>query len=147
MLDPDIDTVAGETSAAETPTASNTPEPESSSAARPRRRSAGRPAGPPVAAGLMFQAPDTTLLPPLPREEQASSGEGDDPDRDTGGEGGQSAQRRKRSRGGRRRRKPGEEGEADGADETRSAPRDRQSDDTEDGDPLGDEDGKLHIYD
>jgi ribonuclease E len=144
VLDPDIDTVAGETSAAETPAASNTPEPESSSAARPRRRSAGRPAGPPVAAGLMFQAPDTTLLPPLPHGEQASSGEGDDPDRDpmrdTADEGGQSAQRRKRSRGGRRRRKPGEEG-ADGADETRSAPRDRQSDDTEDGDSLSDEDG------
>jgi ribonuclease E len=113
VLDPDIDTVAGETSAAaETPT--NAPEStDSSSAARPRRRSAGRPAGPPVEAGVMFQAPDTTLLPPRPREQQPSSNDGDDPDRDSdrdsdrdfGGEGGPNAQRRKRSRGGRRRRK------------------------------------------
>ncbi|HKY59153.1 MAG TPA: ribonuclease E/G, partial [Aeromicrobium sp.] len=107
MLDPDIETVAG-TPAAETPeapnAASNPPESDDS-AARPRRRSAGRPAGPPVATGLMFQAPDTTPLPPLPREEQAQSTDGDDPDRDSVGEGGQAAQRRKRSRGGRRRRK------------------------------------------
>ncbi len=106
MLDPDIDMVAGETSTATETPESTKPESESPSASRPRRRSAGRPAGPPVDAGLMFQAPDTSLLPPLPREEQASSNEGDDPDRDSGGDAGsQAAQRRKRSRGGRRRRK------------------------------------------
>jgi ribonuclease E len=140
VLDPDIDTVAGETPmATETSAASNVPESESSSTARPRRRSAGRPAGPPVAAGLMFQAPDTTLLPPLPREEQASANAGDDPDRDAvrdaAGEGGQMAQRRKRSRGGRRRRKSDD----DSSEYTRdSADADSDDDDSDDDVDSGD---------
>jgi len=138
VLDPDIDTVAGETSAAETPT--NTPEStDSASAARPRRRSAGRPAGPPVEAGVMFQAPDTTLLPPRPREQQPSSNAGDDPDRDSdrdfGGEGGPNAQRRKRSRGGRRRRKSDDDsGESTtDSDDDGDADFDDDSDSGEDG--------------
>jgi ribonuclease E len=136
VLDPDIDTVVGETSAAETPATSDSPESDSSSAARPRRRSAGRPAGPPVAGGLTFQAPDTTLLPPLPREEQASSDAGDDPDRDavrgTAGEGGQAAQRRKRSRGGRRRRKGDDDSTA--GDSEDSDVDDDSDDDSDSGD-------------
>ncbi len=134
MLDPDIETVAGETSAAtETPSTSSTDSAsDSSSAARPRRRSAGRPAGPPVATGLMFQPPDTTLLPPLPRDEQASPA-GDDPDRDsardTDGEGGQSAQRRKRSRGGRRRRKSDDEPNGSASDSEDDSSDDTESDD------------------
>jgi len=82
----------------------------------------------------MFQAPDTTLLPPLPREEQASSNEGDDPDRDpAGGEGGQAAQRRKRSRGGRRRRKSDD----DTTDSTESDDDIESDDDEGSGDPNG----------
>jgi ribonuclease E len=142
VLDPDIDTVVGETSAAETPATSDSPESDSSSATRPRRRSAGRPAGPPVAGGLTFQAPDTTLLPPRPREEQTSSDEGDDPDRDpvrgTAGEGGQAAQRRKRSRGGRRRRKDDDSTVSAGDSEDSEADSDDDSDDDSD---FGDANG------
>jgi len=136
VLDPDIDTIAGDTSTAAETSTSTTPESESPSASRPRRRSAGRPAGPPVAAGLMFQAPDTSLLPPLPREEQASSSDGDDPDRDSGGEAGPAAQRRKRSRGGRRRRKSDDdatEPTSDFADDS-----DDDSDDSDDESGSGD---------
>ena len=137
MLDPDIDTIAGDTSTAAEGSTSNTPESESPSASRPRRRSAGRPAGPPVAAGLMFQAPDTSLLPPLPREEQASSSDGDDPDRDSGGEGGPAAQRRKRSRGGRRRRKSDD----DAAESTSDSVDDSDDDSEDDDDESGSGDG------
>ena len=90
------------------------------STTRPRRRAAGRPAGPPAAAGgLMFQAPDTTLLPALPRDDRDDDfrddrGGNDDNDRD--GDAGESAAegapRRKRSRGGRRRRKNDGDNEA-----------------------------------
>jgi ribonuclease E len=93
----------------ETPTEAPT-EDVSGATTRPRRRAAGRPAGPPAAGGLMFQAPDTTLLPALPRDDRA-----DDPEDDAGDDRGQGddadngsadgAPRRKRSRGGRRRRK------------------------------------------
>ena len=141
MLDPDIDMVAGETSTATETPESKTSGSESPSASRPRRRSAGRPAGPPVAAGLMFQAPDTSLLPPLPREEQASSNAGDDPDRDSdrdsGGEAGsQAAQRRKRSRGGRRRRKSDDDTSDSTGDSTNDS-----ADDSDDDPDYDDESG------
>src|SRR5580765_7929408 len=50
----------------ETPESTETPSLDG--AGRPRRRVAGRAAGPPVATAL-FQAPDTTLLPARPRDE------------------------------------------------------------------------------
>jgi ribonuclease E len=85
---------------------------------RPRRRAAGRPAGPPAAAGgLMFQAPDTTPLPALPRDaadEPDDAIDDDDSDRDATNDG---APRRKRSRGGRRRRKSDDATAADGNDQ------------------------------
>ncbi|MFL6090423.1 MAG: Rne/Rng family ribonuclease [Aeromicrobium sp.] len=119
--------------------------PESDEATtRPRRRAAGRPAGPPAAAGLMFQAPDTTLLPPLPREETDDSDAGDDPERDAptrnrsgngsadgGSTGGDGAQRRKRSRGGRRRRKSDDDGGDNGTESS--------ADDADDADEADDE--------
>ncbi len=138
MLDPDIDTAGEVTTATETSTeASGSAESDSPASTRPRRRAAGRPAGPPVSAGLMFQPPDTTPLPPLPREEQSSS-EGDDPDRDAvrdrDGEGGQSAQRRKRSRGGRRRRKSDDDNSSESANDSS----DDDDDDSDDESGSGD---------
>jgi ribonuclease E len=136
VLDPDVDTVGGNTTTSETETPAESTE---TPASRPRRRAAGRPAGPPTAAGLMFQAPDTTLLPPLPKEHEDDSGaEPDDADRGGSSTGGDGAQRRKRSRGGRRRRKsddePGNNGAAD-------ADTDEVDDDAEPGEGDGDGNG------
>jgi ribonuclease E len=116
----------------ETSTETETPADEGASSSRPRRRAAGRPAGPPAAAGgLMFQAPDTTLLPPLPRDERddaagdADGPDADEADDDTAGDG---APRRKRSRGGRRRRK---------SDDDKQDKSDDDADDSADGDAEG----------
>ena len=113
---------------------------------RPRRRAAGRPAGPPAAAGgLMFQAPDTTPLPALSRDERdadddrndrdAEADNDRDGDRDNeGGDGNEGAPRRKRSRGGRRRRK----GDDAGSDKQDSSDDDDNADnDDEAGDGNG----------
>ena len=122
MLDPDLDS---------TPAASE-------AEGRPRRRAAARPAGPP-SAGLMFQAPDTTLLPPLPRSDDEDEGPDDDhaadaPARgDADGGDGSAAPRRKRSRGGRRRRKGDDAGASDTAEDSATDDETGADDATEDG--------------
>jgi ribonuclease E len=120
-----------------TETETSTEDATSGAARRPRRRAAGRPAGPPAAAGgLMFQAPDTTLLPALPREDRADDEDDDreerddranngDDDRDNGS--GDGAPRRKRSRGGRRRRKSDDGDAASDKDD----PKDTSDDDSD----------------
>ena len=113
-----------------------TADPPAQGSSRGGRRSAGRPAGPPDGGGgLMFQAPDTTLLPALPKPERDAR-EDDDADDDSDFDSDGAPRRRKRSRGGRRRRKNDDEvGDAtDGADAT-------SDEDDDSDDDTGDDNG------
>ena len=127
MLDSDS------TSTTEQPETAETEKPADSPPATTRRRAAGRPAGPPTA---VFQPPETTLLPALPRDLEEAADDSDDADdgADNGADGGPDGgpdggseggpRRRPRSRGGRRRRKP-DSGDKDQESKSDDASRDQ----------------------